>query len=200
MSKRQGRPKKRVRQYRNVGFGVTEVQRTIIEHKAAKAGVNLSDYMRQVAVHGVVKARWTEEERQMVKTLIGMSVDIHRLAEVARERGAVQTAILFSTYRDIMDSIIKELYEAFYEPGQIKERVTYRNDTIEGPFQSFTKNGDTASKGLFWRGVAVGPTYYYYDKDKLRLYNEYLKITSTLKDPSGSLMASDSIVRTLHSF
>lgn len=109
MSKPKGRPKKAVRQEKMVGFFVKKFEYEVIERKMARAGVHLSDYMRQVAVHGQVKAKWTEEEREMVKTLIGISVDIHRLVELGKEQGAVQTVVFFSKYRDIMDEIIKKL-------------------------------------------------------------------------------------------
>jgi len=109
MGENKGRPKKAKRQEKFRGFFVTEVQNYIIQQKATKAGVNISDYMRQVAVHGQVKAKWTEEERQMVKTLIGISTDIHRLVEIAGKEGAVQTVLFFSKYRDVMDTIIKNL-------------------------------------------------------------------------------------------
>jgi hypothetical protein len=109
MGEIKGRPKKAVKQEKNIGFFVTKLQYVVIQRKAEKAGVNISDYMRQVAVFGEVKAKWTEEERQMVKKLIGISADIHMLVERARAEGAVQTALFFSKYRDIMDAIIKNL-------------------------------------------------------------------------------------------
>ena len=109
MGENRGRPKKARRQEKNLGFYVTALQNHIIQQKAAAAGVNISDYMRQVAVHGHVKAKWTEEEREMVKKLIGISGDIHRLVEIAGKEGAVQTVLFFSKYREVMDTIIKNL-------------------------------------------------------------------------------------------
>jgi hypothetical protein len=69
MSTIRGRPKKARKQEKFVGYWVTMAQYFIIQQKAAKAHVNISDYMRQTAVYGYVKARWTLEERQMVKTI-----------------------------------------------------------------------------------------------------------------------------------
>jgi hypothetical protein len=109
MGEIKGRPKKAIKQEKFVGYFVTKLQYVVIQRKAEKAGVNISDYMRQVAVFSEVKAKWTEEERQMVKTLIGISADIHKLVERARAEGAGQAALFFSKYRDIMDAIIKNL-------------------------------------------------------------------------------------------
>ena len=80
MSKKVGRPQKAVRQEKNIGFYLTWDQYAVVQRKAERARVNISDYMRQVALAAEVKAKWTEEEREMVKTLIRMSVDLNRLA------------------------------------------------------------------------------------------------------------------------
>ena len=71
MSKITGRPKKPVVQEKNIGFFVTRVQYFIIQQKAERAGVNISDYMRQVAITGYVKTRWTAEERDIFKKMVG---------------------------------------------------------------------------------------------------------------------------------
>ena len=109
MSPITGRPKKARKQEKHIGYAVTMAQFFIIQQKAAKANVNLSDYMRQTAVYGYVKARWTAEERQMIKKLIGMSGDINRLVDLAKTEGASGAALFFSNYRNAIDEIIKKL-------------------------------------------------------------------------------------------
>jgi hypothetical protein len=104
-----GRPKKARKQEKHIGYAVTMAQYFIIQQKAAKANVNLSDYMRQTAVFGYVKARWTPEERQMIKTLIDMSGDIHKLVDLARTEGAAGAALFFSNCRNVIDDITKKL-------------------------------------------------------------------------------------------
>ena len=61
MGKITGRPKKKVTRDKIVGFAVTQAQYFVIQQKATQAGVNISDYMRQVAVFGLVRSRWTFE-------------------------------------------------------------------------------------------------------------------------------------------
>jgi hypothetical protein len=109
MNGKKGRPKKAVVQEKNIGFFVTFTQWAIIERKMAAAGVNISDYMRQMAVQGEVRAKWTAEEREMVKKLIGMSVDLHGLVTVARTQGLAVAMDLFVQYRGELDEIIKKL-------------------------------------------------------------------------------------------
>jgi hypothetical protein len=109
MSEKRGRPKKAVGREKNIGFYMTHDQYRAIQRKAELAKVNISDYMRQVAIQGEVRARWTEEERVMVKALIGMSADLHGLLVAAREQRVSVAMDMFETYRDIMDEIIKKL-------------------------------------------------------------------------------------------
>lgn len=109
MTKRIGRPPKVKKQEKFIGYFVTKTQYFVIQQKAAKAGVNISDYMRQVAITAQVKAKWTEEERVMVRQLVGISVELHGLVELAREEGTTHAALLFVKHRDVMDSIIKAL-------------------------------------------------------------------------------------------
>jgi hypothetical protein len=62
---------------------------------------------------GEVRARWTAEERDMVRKLIGMSADLHRLAEGSRDAGALGAsgagAEFFTQLGDKLDIIIKHL-------------------------------------------------------------------------------------------
>jgi hypothetical protein len=109
MTKRTGRPPKERKQEQFVGFWVTNVQHFVIQQKAKKAGVNISDCMRQMSLNGYVKAKWTEEEWGMVRQLIEMSRDIHRLVGIAEKEGATQAVLLLVRHREVMDSIINTL-------------------------------------------------------------------------------------------
>ncbi|GGB14822.1 plasmid mobilization protein [Puia dinghuensis] len=104
-----GRPKQAKRQEKFLGFFVTKMQDFVIQQKAAKAGVTISDYMRQVAIDSQIKPRWTEEERSMVKRLIAMSGDIQKLAAEARKEGALRTALSFAKYGEALDEILNKL-------------------------------------------------------------------------------------------
>lgn len=109
MSRITGRPKKAVRQEKNIGFFVTHQQYFIIQQKAAKAGVNLSDYLRQTAVSGKVMTRWTAEEKELFRKLVGMANDLNQLVELARKEGMLNAMLYFEQYRDNIDWVIKQL-------------------------------------------------------------------------------------------
>ena len=102
-----GRPPKVIRQEKNIGFYVTRVQYFTIQHKAMLAGVNISDYMRQMALFGQVKTRWTEEERGLFKALVGMANDLNQLVRMAKKEGAQGALLYFTQYRDRIDAVLK---------------------------------------------------------------------------------------------
>ncbi|HWK03830.1 MAG TPA: hypothetical protein VNS58_09365 [Puia sp.] len=109
MNKITGRPPKAIRQEKNIGFFVTHQQYFIIQQKALKAGVNLSDYLRQTAVSGQVMTRWTADEREIFKRLVGMSNELNELVELARQQGTLSAMLYFEQSRDKIDWIIKQL-------------------------------------------------------------------------------------------
>ncbi|MFT3702998.1 MAG: hypothetical protein QM802_11545 [Agriterribacter sp.] len=65
------------------------------------------------------------------------------------------------------------LGEEFFENGKIKKRYENKNDTLNGRFTEFFESGKQKSNGAFYKGVAIGPIYYYSENGGLRLYNEY---------------------------
>jgi len=104
-----GRPKKAIRQEKNIGFFVTNAQWLVIQKKVKEAGVNISDYMRQVAVFGQVVTRWKEDERELFKKMVGISNDVNQLVHIARQEGALHAVLHFERYRGIIDDVIKRL-------------------------------------------------------------------------------------------
>ena len=94
---------------KRIHFNLTKQQDLITRKNAAKAGLTLSDYLRQVALNGHVKPKWTEEEEQMVIRLTDMSEDIHQLVEQARKEGVLYGALLFRKYTGILDEIVNTL-------------------------------------------------------------------------------------------
>ena len=109
MEKIKGQPKKAMQQEKRVHFALTAKQYFVIQQKAAKAGLTIPGYMRQVAVNGEVKPKWTEEEYQMVEQMVGMSEGIHQLVLQAQKEGVTHAALSFTRYRGVFDEIIHAL-------------------------------------------------------------------------------------------
>jgi hypothetical protein len=87
MTKLTGRPPKAIKQEKFIGYFVTNKQHAVIQEKAAQAKVTISDYMRQMAVNGYVKMRWTEEDVCQLKQLVELSNDLHAVVGLGSGRG-----------------------------------------------------------------------------------------------------------------
>lgn len=109
MTKLTGRPPKAIKQEKFIGYFVTNEQHAIIQEKASQAKVTISDYMRQMAVHGYVKIRWTEKDVACLKQLVELSNEMHTVVGIAEREGVAGAVSFFAGYRDRIDAIIKKL-------------------------------------------------------------------------------------------
>ena len=108
-SKNQEISPKREKKWKSITTAVTTAQHFIIKQKARQAGVNLSEYMRQMAIDGQLISRWSEEERQIFKKLVEMSNGINQLARNAQKEGTTNIMLYFNQYRDRIDEVVKQL-------------------------------------------------------------------------------------------
>jgi len=109
MGKSEGRPPKAVKQEVFLGFWVTEVQAFIIRRKVAEARVTLSDFFRQLAINGQVKARWKEEDRKLFKSVVDLANELQTLVRIAEKQGAGDAMLYFMQYRDLIHEILKRM-------------------------------------------------------------------------------------------
>lgn len=107
-----GRPKKLVKRERTTGVRFTKLEHFIVREKASKAGLKLTAYVRQMAIHGMVKTRLTEEESCFVRQLIGMSSNLNQLTKNAHQEGMLKTMIYFERYRNQIDELLQKLRHA----------------------------------------------------------------------------------------
>jgi Bacterial mobilisation protein (MobC) len=109
MKKSPGRPKKIVKRERTSGIRLTKTEDFIIRNKAAKAGLSFTNYIRKMAIYGELRARFTDEERQFVRQLIGMSGNLNQLTKAAHKEGLLQAILYFEGYRDRIDELLNHL-------------------------------------------------------------------------------------------
>jgi len=97
---------KQLKKEKRIYFSLTKQQDFIIRQKAAKAGLTIHDYLRQMAMIGQVKSRWTAEELHMVRRLTSIFKDIHEVVEHAQKEGAFEGVRLFTKYTGILHEIV----------------------------------------------------------------------------------------------
>jgi len=107
--KRAGRPTKSVKKELRATVRFTRPEYFIVTEKAAQAGLTPSAYLRQVAIQGRVMARLTDEDKQDIRTIVGMANNINQIAKCCHQEGAVKASLYFRSYRPIFDHFLKRL-------------------------------------------------------------------------------------------
>ncbi len=108
-TKKGGRPKKAVIRTRTTGIRFSHTELFIVREKAKTAGLNLTAYIRQVAVETKVQTRMTAEERLFVRQLIGFSNNINQIARACHQEGVLKALLYFENFRIQIDQLLKNL-------------------------------------------------------------------------------------------
>jgi mobilization protein NikA len=108
-SKKAGRPVIAIKKEVRACIRFSRPEYFIVKENAAKAGLKPSGLIRQLALFANVKPRLTEEERQFVRQLIGMSNNINQIAKSCHQEGALRAVLYFESVRKILDDIIQKL-------------------------------------------------------------------------------------------
>lgn len=108
-TKKAGRPAQAIKKEIRACVRFTQHEYFIVREKAGQAGVNASVYMRQTAIQGKIISRLTTEEMQIVRQLIGMSVNINQVAKVCHREGLFEAMQYFEHYRNLIDGLLKKL-------------------------------------------------------------------------------------------
>jgi hypothetical protein len=104
-----GRPKMPVKKESATGVRFTKSEYFIVKHKAQKAGLKISAYIRSMAINGKVMQRLNEEERQFVRQLVGISNNLNQLTKNAHHVGMQAIKINLEQYTNIIDELLLKL-------------------------------------------------------------------------------------------
>jgi Bacterial mobilisation protein (MobC) len=104
-----GRPKKAVKKEIITGTRFSKAEHFIVQQKAGKAGLKLTEYVRTMAIKGEVKSRMSEEDRHNVRQLVGMANNLNQLTKLAHQQGMMRVMIYFEEYRNQIDGLLKAL-------------------------------------------------------------------------------------------
>jgi hypothetical protein len=107
-----GRPAQIIKKEVRTAVWFSKTEYFIIRQKASKAGVKPSTFIRQIAINGEVTRWLSEEERQFVRQLIGMSNNLNQLAKNSYREGMLKAMFYFEAYRNQFDVLLKKLNHA----------------------------------------------------------------------------------------
>ena len=102
-----GRPKKPVKRDIVKGIRFTKSEYYVVKQKAAKAGIGISLFIRQMAINGKIKPLLNEEERQFVRQLIGMANNINQLTKKGHQEGLLTAILMFEKYKKSIDELLE---------------------------------------------------------------------------------------------
>jgi hypothetical protein len=104
-----GRPAKIIKRKLVIGVRLTTEEHFIVKQKAEKSGLSFSRYLREMGIKGEVKMRLTEEDRQIVREIIGRSSNLNQLAKLAHKEGLLRIILEFESLRNRLDEPLKKL-------------------------------------------------------------------------------------------
>ena len=104
-----GRPKKPVKRDIIKGIRFTKSEFFVVKQKAAKAGIGISSFIRQMAINGKIKPLLDEEERQFVRQLIGIANNLNQLTKKGHQEGFLTAVLMFEKYKNSIDELLEKL-------------------------------------------------------------------------------------------
>ena len=107
--KKPGRPKQNTRKDIRAAVRFARSDYTIIEQKAGKAGLKISEFIRQSSMNVFIKYRLTPEEMQLVRQLVGMSTNMNQVARTCHREGLFEAMVCFENYRNQLDGLLQKL-------------------------------------------------------------------------------------------
>ena len=104
-----GRPVKTIKKDIRTAVRFSKLEYFVVRQKAERAGIKVSAYLRQTAIASAVINRLSEEERQFVRQLIGMSNNLNQLTKNSHQEGMLKTMLYFERFRNQIDVLLKKL-------------------------------------------------------------------------------------------
>ena len=107
--KNSGRPVKDIKREVRACVRFSNYEYYILKGKARQAGINISEYLRQTAIHAKITSRLTTEELHFVRQLAGISNNLNQVAKVFNQQGLFEGMKSFESYRNMIDDILQKL-------------------------------------------------------------------------------------------
>lgn len=104
-----GRPKKPVKRDIVKGVRFTKSEYYVVKLKAAKAGIGISLFVRQMAINGKVQPLLDDEERQFVRQLVGMANNLNQITKKGHQEGFLTAVLMFEKYKNLMEELLEKL-------------------------------------------------------------------------------------------
>lgn len=101
-----GRPVKAVKRENQIRVRLTKTEHYLIDEKAKKAGMNISEWFRRSAVKSKILIRISTDDLKVLRTLAGMANNLNQLTKLAHQQGLL---IVQRKCRELLSSIDETL-------------------------------------------------------------------------------------------
>jgi hypothetical protein len=105
--KKGGRPKSETKRDQQITVCLTKIEKLAIQRRAEKAGLNLSDYGRQMVLTGQAQVKLTPEENAVLNQVARMGNNLNQIAHKANADGirsiAIEAARLLGQLSQLLD-------------------------------------------------------------------------------------------------
>ena len=107
--KKGGRPTKSLKRELRITARFSKLEHYILQQKAGKVGINVSEFLRQAAITAKVSARQTAEERDSTRKLIGVANNFNQMAKVANKEGMGSIHLLLQSCLQLIHDLLNKL-------------------------------------------------------------------------------------------
>ncbi len=109
-----GRPKKEAEKLtKSINLKLNESDFGMIQQKAASLGMTPTQYVRQMALNGEIKSRFTQEELGLMRNLYGMGNNLNQVTKRANSDGMYRV-------RDLAIEALSEIKALFNDSEKHK--------------------------------------------------------------------------------
>ncbi len=105
---RGGRPKQAINKDKIIGVRFTGEEYEVVKGKAKEAGMKLSKLLRLSALNISLKSRVTAEEKEAIRQLTGMAVNLNQLAHKGHVEGFTFALAAFGQYEEKIKFILQK--------------------------------------------------------------------------------------------
>ncbi len=102
-----GRPKQGIKRESATGVRFTKAEYFIVKNKAAKSNYKLTEYIRVMAVEGVVICRFSSEEKEIMRKLAGMANNLNQIVRLAHKERLITAVLEIEKIRVDFDQLLE---------------------------------------------------------------------------------------------
>ena len=106
-----GRPIKIIKKESGIRVRLSKTERYLISEKAKKAGLKISDWVRQAAKSAKISSRFSVDEMNTIRKLTGMANNLNQMTKLAHQQGLLviqqKCRELLSQIDDVLKSFLK---------------------------------------------------------------------------------------------